>query len=142
MWKSLINIGHDTFGLKTVVHCVICDTQREYMDNRRYVWNRKRITCSYWIFSCHVIGYMVMPSPTDMKIVMMQSKSKTSNHPAVSSSYSNSAILLSVNRNDEDNQRRGRAKAEDSVNELYKTATHEMVHFYYQKDVQTSAASR
>ncbi|WP_253812335.1 hypothetical protein [Treponema vincentii] len=32
-------------------------------------------------------------------------------------------------------------KAEDSVNELYKTATHEMVHFYYQKDVQTSAES-
>ena len=32
-------------------------------------------------------------------------------------------------------------KAEDSVNELYKTATHEMVHFYYQKDVQASAES-
>ncbi|MGP1577064.1 MAG: hypothetical protein ACTTH7_06185 [Treponema sp.] len=32
-------------------------------------------------------------------------------------------------------------EAEDSVNELYKTATHEMVHFYYQKDVQASADS-
>jgi len=26
-------------------------------------------------------------------------------------------------------------ETEDSINELYKTATHEMVHFYYQKDV-------
>ena len=42
-------------------------------------------------------------------IAMMQSKSKTSNHPAVSSPYSNSAILLSVNRNDENNQMSGRA---------------------------------
>ncbi|WP_255805158.1 hypothetical protein [Treponema putidum] len=32
-------------------------------------------------------------------------------------------------------------QAENSVNELYKTATHEMVHFYYQKDVQASAES-
>jgi len=32
-------------------------------------------------------------------------------------------------------------QAEDSVNELYKTATHEMVHFYYQTDVQASAES-
>ena len=32
-------------------------------------------------------------------------------------------------------------QAENSVNELYKTATHEMVHFYYQKDVQASAGS-
>ena len=30
-------------------------------------------------------------------------------------------------------------ETENSVNELYKTATHEIVHFYYQKDVQASA---
>lgn len=32
-------------------------------------------------------------------------------------------------------------ETENSVNELYKTATHEIVHFYYQKDVQASADS-
>ena len=32
-------------------------------------------------------------------------------------------------------------KNDNSVNELYKTATHEMVHFYYQKDVKASADS-
>lgn len=32
-------------------------------------------------------------------------------------------------------------KANDSIRELYKTATHEMVHFYYQSEIQASADS-
>ena len=32
-------------------------------------------------------------------------------------------------------------ETENSVNELYKTATYEIVHFYYQKDIQASADS-